>query len=398
MLKGKRIILGVTGSIAAYKTPELVRQLVKKGAEVKVVTTRQALDFVSPLVLSTVSKNEVHHSLTNDDNSWQNHVELGLWADCFLIAPISANTLAKLAHGICDNLLTAIYFSARCQVILAPAMDVDMYHHAATQENIEKLKSYGNLFIGPANGELASGLNGAGRMEEPQMLVSFLEEYFQNHQSLTGKKIIISAGPTREALDPVRFLSNHSTGKMGVALADEAYKRGGDVTLILGKGAAAIPHKNYKIEYVDSAAEMLQSSEANFPLSNIFIMAAAVADYTPVNVSHTKIKKKANEFVIELKPTVDILATLGNKKTENQFLVGFALETNDELKHAMNKLKRKNLDMIILNSLRDPGAGFASDTNKITIISKDNSFVDFTLKSKNEVAVDIMNSIETKLQ
>lgn len=398
MLKGKRIILGVTGSIAAYKTPELVRQLVKKGAEVKVVTTRQALDFVSPLVLSTVSKNEVPNSLTNDNNSWQNHVELGLWADCFVIAPVSANTLAKLAHGICDNLLTAIYLSARCKVILAPAMDVDMYLHAATQANIEKLKSYGNLFIGPASGELASGLTGTGRMEEPHMIVSFLEQHFQNMQSLIGKNIVISAGPTREALDPVRFLSNHSTGKMGVALADEAYKRGADVTLILGKGAGEIPPKNYKIEYVDSAAEMLQSCESNFPSSNIFIMAAAVADYTPVNVSDTKIKKKANEYLIELKPTVDILATLGKTKTNKQLLVGFALETNDELLHAQDKLKRKNLDMIILNSLRDPGAGFASDTNKITIINKDNSFVEFPLKSKTEVAVDIMSSIETKLQ
>jgi phosphopantothenoylcysteine decarboxylase/phosphopantothenate--cysteine ligase len=398
MLKGKRIVLGVTGSIAAYKTPELVRQLVKKGAEVKVITTKAALDFVSPLVLSTLSKNEANSSLTNEANSWQNHVELGLWANCFLIAPASANTLAKLAHGICDNLLTAVYLSARCQVMLAPAMDMDMYHHPVTQKNINRLKSYGNLIIGPASGELASGLVGAGRMEEPSVLVDYLIAFFNNRDSLAGKNIVVTAGPTRESIDPVRFLSNHSTGKMGVALADEAFKRGGNVTLILGKGADPIPLKNYKVVFVDSAAEMLQSCEAYFPLSNIFIMAAAVADYTPQFVSDSKIKKKADEFVVTLKPTVDILATLGQSKTMNQTLVGFALETNDELKHAKSKLGRKNLDVIILNSLKDNGAGFATNTNKITLIDKDNSVIDFPLKSKQEVACDIFNYLETKIE
>lgn len=394
MLKGKKIILGVTGSIAAYKTPELVRQLVKQGADVKVITTTSALDFVSALVLSTVSKNPVYTHLFDDNNSWQNHVELGLWADLFLIAPASANTIGKLANGICDNLLLATYLSSRCKVLIAPAMDVDMYHHPATTTNIERLKSIGNIFIGPANGELASGLSGTGRMEEPEIIVEFINSFFSLSQSLKGKKVIVTAGPTRESLDPVRFLSNHSTGKMGVAIADEAFNRGADVTLIIGKGAASIATKNYKVEFVDSAAELLEASKKYFALSNIFIMSAAVADYTPVTYSDIKIKKKTDDFNIQLKPTTDILATLGKLKKAKQILVGFALETNDELNNAKAKLERKNLDMIVLNSLRDTGAGFATDTNKITIIDKNNYFHNYTLKNKTQVAVDILNAVE----
>ncbi|MEO8151393.1 MAG: bifunctional phosphopantothenoylcysteine decarboxylase/phosphopantothenate--cysteine ligase CoaBC [Bacteroidia bacterium] len=394
MLKGKKIILGVTGSIAAYKTPELVRQLIKKGAEVKVITTTAALDFVSPLVLSTVSKNAVHSNLFDDNKSWQNHVELGLWADCLLIAPASANTLAKLANGICDNLLLATYLSSRCKVLIAPAMDVDMYLHPATQKNIEQLKSFSNLFIGPATGELASGLSGEGRMEEPETIVNFLDQFFSASQTLKGKRIVITAGPTREPLDPVRFLSNHSTGKMGVAIADEAHNRGGAVTLILGKGAEKISAKSYPVVYVDSADEMLTTCKKDFTASNIFIMSAAVADYTPADYSDIKIKKKTDAFEIKMKATTDVLATLGKSKKKNQFLVGFALETNDELKHAQQKLERKNLDMIVLNSLQDAGAGFATATNKITIIHRNNTIENFSLKSKADVAADILNSIE----
>lgn len=397
MLKGKRILLGVTGSIAAYKTPELVRQLVKKGAEVKVIATFQALNFVSPLVLATVSKNEVLTNLFDENNNWENHVALGLWADLFLIAPVSANTLAKLANGICDNMLVTTYLSTRCKVVLAPAMDVDMYHHPATQSNIARLKSFGNLFVGPASGELASGLIGDGRMEEPQLIIEFLENYFSKSLSLQGKNIVVSAGPTRESIDPVRFISNHSTGKMGVALADEIFERGANVTLILGKGADVIPTKNYNIVLVDSAAEMLDACNKYFSSCEIFIMSAAVADYTPIYISKSKIKKKTDEFVIELKPTVDILAGLGKVKKEGQLLVGFALETDNELTHAQEKLKRKNLDLIILNSLNDKGAGFATDTNQITIINKDNSFQSFPLKSKAVVAIDIIDYIENNL-
>jgi len=394
MLKGKKIILGVTGSIAAYKTPELVRQLVKKGAVVKVIATTSAFDFVSPLVLSTVSKNPVLSNLFDDNNSWQNHVELGLWADCFLIAPASANTLAKLANGICDNLLLATYLSSRCKVIIAPAMDVDMYHHQATQKNIEQLKSFGNLFVGPASGELASGLTGEGRMEDPETIVNYLEQFFSSSQKLKGKKIVITAGPTREALDPVRFLSNHSTGKMGVAIADESHSRGGEVTLILGKGAEKITSRPYKILSVDSAGEMLDSCKKHFIASNIFIMCAAVADYTPADYSDIKIKKKTDAFEIKLKATTDVLGELGKSKKKNQFLAGFALETNNELKHARQKLEKKNLDMIVLNSLQDAGAGFATATNKITIIHRNNTIENFPLKSKADVAADILNSIE----
>ncbi len=397
MLKGKRIIVGVTGSIAAYKIPELVRQLIKKGAEVKVIATQQALNFVSPLVLATVSKNEVLTNLFDENSNWENHVALGLWADLFLIAPVSANTLAKLAYGISDNMLITTYLSSRCKVILAPAMDVDMYHHPATQSNIDRLKSFGNLFVGPASGELASGLIGAGRMEEPHLIVDFMENYFSKSLSLHGKNIVISAGPTRESIDPVRFISNHSSGKMGVALADEAYNRGGNVTLILGKGADAIPTKNYTIASVDSAAEMLEACNKHFSASDIFIMSAAVADYTPVTISSSKIKKKSADFAIQLKPTVDILAELGKVKKKGQLLVGFALETDNEFAHAQEKLKRKNLDLIVLNSLNDKGAGFAADTNQITIINKDNSFKTFPLKSKTEVAIDIIDYIENNL-
>ncbi len=394
MLNGRKILIGVTGSIAAYKIPELIRQLIKKGAEVKVIATSSALNFVSPLVLSTVSKNEIISDLSDENSNWKNHVHLGLWADCFLIAPASANTLAKMANGICDNALLAVYLSSRCKVVVAPAMDVDMFRHAATQKNLEVIKERGNLVFGPASGELASGLIGEGRMEEPESIVKFLEQLLGRQSVLASKQVVITAGPTREAIDPVRFISNHSTGKMGVALADEAFMRGANVTMILGKGATAIPGKSYKIVSVDSAAEMHEACLKYFSESAIFIMAAAVADYTPKEVSQQKIKKKDGAPEISLKPTTDILSELGSIKKAGQILVGFALETNNELQHAREKLVKKNLDLIVLNSLRDEGAGFATSTNKISLIKPGNTIEEFSLKNKSDVAADILNSIE----
>ncbi|MEQ9423456.1 MAG: bifunctional phosphopantothenoylcysteine decarboxylase/phosphopantothenate--cysteine ligase CoaBC [Cyclobacteriaceae bacterium] len=394
MLRGKRIILGVCGSIAAYKSAMLTRLLVKKGAEVKVVMTQAAHDFITPLTLSTVSKNPTLTEFSSDANGgWNNHVELGLWADLMLIAPISANTIAKFANGLCDNLLSAIYLSARCPVMVAPAMDLDMFRHPATKSNLDKLIAYGNQIIDSEHGELASGLIGKGRMAEPEHIVNILEEYFQENSPLKNKKVLITAGPTYEAIDPVRFIGNHSSGKMGYALAENAANMGAEVTLISGPSNQKINHPLIKLINVNSADEMLESCTKHFELSNINIMAAAVADYKPKRVATQKIKKSEGSMNLDLVRNPDIALELGKMKKEDQFNVGFALETENEKSNAQEKLKKKNFDMIVLNSLNDQGAGFSTDTNKISIIDKNNIVTDFELKDKNEVARDILKAI-----
>lgn len=393
MLKDKNIILGVCGSIAAYKSATLVRLLVKAGANVKVILTADAANFITPLTLATLSKHPVYTQYFEEETGvWSNHVELGLWADYMLVAPASANTLAKMATGLCDNLLTAVYLSAKCPVLVAPAMDLDMWKHETTQTNIEKLLSYGNLLIPPGKGELASGLYGEGRMAEPEEIVSFLSETIRKDLPLLGKKVLVTAGPTYEAIDPVRFIGNHSSGKMGFAIADQFASLGADVTLITGPTAEKSLQQLNRIDVV-SAAQMLAACEKVFSEVQITVMSAAVADYTPVTTASQKIKKTSNEFSLELKKTEDILATLGKLKTKNQILVGFALETENEEEHAKGKLTRKNLDLIVLNSLNDKGAGFKMDTNKITIFNKAFEKTVFEMKSKTEVAKDICNEI-----
>ena len=392
MLSGKKILLGVTGSIAAYKAAFLVRLLVKAGAEVRVIMTPSANDFISKLTLSTLSKNKVLVELF-DEESWANHVMLGRWADVMLIAPLSCNTLAKMAHGQCDNLLLAVYLSATCPVVVAPAMDEDMWHHQATKENIKKLVEYGNRVIPVDKGELASGLVGDGRMAEPENIVKYLEEDFFAAKQLTGKKAFVSAGPTYEPLDPVRFIGNHSSGKMGLALAEELYAKGADVTLIMGPSSLRLPPDGIKIVRVTTAAEMYIACTQQFESSDIGIMAAAVADYTPATVASKKIKKTNGELVIELKKTKDILQTLGANKSSKQVLVGFALETNNERDYALGKLKTKNADMVVMNSLNDQGAGFGTDTNKITIFDKSGKEFSYELMSKKEVAKNIVDAI-----
>jgi phosphopantothenoylcysteine decarboxylase / phosphopantothenate---cysteine ligase len=391
MLEKKKILLGVTGSIAAYKSAILTRLLVKLGAEVKIVMTSASKDFVTPLSLSTLSKNPVLTDLAEND-SWANHVMLGRWADIMLIAPLSCNTLSKMASGLCDNLLMAVYLSATCPVVVAPAMDEDMWHHGTTKKNLETIKSFGNHIIPVENGELASGLTGDGRMAEPESIVKWLNGFFLNENELKGKKILITAGPTYEPIDPVRFIGNHSTGKMGVAIAEEMKKRGGDVTLVLGPTDIKV-NGGIKLIHVTTAAEMFNACEKAFPTSDIAIMSAAVADYTPVNISKEKIKKTENDFAVPLTKTKDILKTLGNVKSTGQVLVGFALETNNEKENALEKLHSKNADMIVLNSLQDAGAGFGHDTNKITIFDKTGKSYPFDIKSKKEVAIDIVNTI-----
>ena len=391
MLQNKKILLGVTGSIAAYKTAVLTRLLVKAGAEVKIVMTSSAKDFVTPLSLSTLSKNPVLADLAEND-SWANHVMLGRWADVMLIAPLSCNTLAKMATGFCDNLLMAIYLSATCPVVVAPAMDEDMWHHSTTKNNLETLSTSGNHIIPVENGELASGLLGEGRMAEPESIVSWLNSFFLHENELSGKKILITAGPTYEKIDPVRFIGNHSSGKMGVAIAEEMKSRGGDVTLILGPSGIKVNGGIHVIN-VTSAAEMLEACEKKFATADITIMSAAVADYTPVQPADEKIKKTKNDFAVSLTKTTDILKKLGGLKTSNQVLVGFALETNNEKEYALQKLQTKNADMIVLNSLQDAGAGFGHDTNKITIFDKTGKAYPFDIKSKKEVAKDIVNTI-----
>lgn len=393
MLKDKNIILGVCGSIAAYKSASLVRLLVKAGANVKVILTADAANFITPLTLATLSKHPVYTQYFEEETGvWSNHVELGLWADYMLVAPASANTLAKMATGLCDNLLTAVYLSAKCPVLVAPAMDLDMWKHETTQTNIDKLLSYGNLLISPGKGELASGLYGEGRMAEPEEIVSFLLETISKDLPLLGKKVLVTAGPTYEAIDPVRFIGNHSSGKMGFAIADQFSRLGAEVTLITGPTAEKSIQQLKRIDVV-SAAQMLTACQKEFPTVQIMVMSAAVADYTPVTTASQKIKKTSGEFNLELKKTEDILATLGRLKTENQILIGFALETENEEEHAKGKLARKNLDLIILNSLNDKGAGFKMDTNKITIFNKAFEKTVFEMKSKTEVAKDICNEI-----
>jgi len=393
MLKNKNIILGVCGSIAAYKSAFLVRLLVKAGANVKVILTPDGAHFITPLTLATLSKNPVYTQYFEEETGvWSNHVELGLWADFIIIAPISANTLAKLATGICDNLLTAVYLSAKCPVYVAPAMDLDMWKHESTQNNINQISTYGNIVISPGSGELASGLHGEGRMAEPEEIVVFLLDSIKQSLPLNGKKVMVTAGPTYEAIDPVRFIGNHSSGKMGFALADELAKLGADVTLIAGPTAQKSNAYLKRIDVV-SAEEMLNACTSIFLETDITVMCAAVADYRPKIIASQKIKKQESALVLELEKTVDILATLGKNKRESQILVGFALETNDEENYAKGKLEKKNLDLVVLNSLNDQGAGFKADTNKITIFNKTLERTVFELKSKTEVAKDICTAI-----
>lgn len=391
-LTGKKILLGITGSIAAYKSAHLTRLLIKEGAEVKVLMTKAAIGFITPLTLSTLSKNPVLTEVS-DEESWNNHVELGLWADALVLAPLSANTLAKLATGSCDNLLAAVYLSARCPVFFAPAMDVDMWHHPATQQNVKTLQGYGNHLIPVAHGELASGLVGEGRMAEPEHIVSFLIHFWEQQSDLQGKKFLITAGPTYEPIDPVRFIGNRSSGKMGVALAEEAAKRGATVTLILGPSKLDPQHSNMTVIRVETALQMQQAAAEHFPAVDVAILSAAVADYRPKEVAQQKIKKKEQQLTIELVENPDIAAILGAQKRQDQLLIGFALETNDEIANAQSKLERKNFDLIVLNSLQDPGAGFDVNTNKITIIGRNNKLIKFELKSKIAVAKDIVNEL-----
>lgn len=385
------IVLGVTAGIAAYKTPQLVRLLTKKGYNVKVILTEKAKEFVTPLTLSTVSKNPVLTSFSSPEGNWHSHVELALWADTMLIAPATANTIAKMAHGVCDNLLLATYFSAKAPVFIAPAMDLDMYAHPTVTENLAKLASYGNHIIPATYGELASGLVGQGRMAEPEDIVLFLENTLSKNLPLKGKKILITAGPTYEAIDPVRFIGNFSSGKMGIALANEAVRQGAEVHLILGPSTEKNIHSQIHLHRVVSAQQMYEAAVTEFPSCDIAILAAAVADYTPETVAPEKIKKKGGNLSLTLVPTVDILASLGKIKT-TQTLIGFALETENEVANAQTKLEKKNLDGIVLNSLRDAGAGFGTDTNKVTFITKETQ-ISFPLKTKEEVAKDILAQI-----
>jgi phosphopantothenoylcysteine decarboxylase / phosphopantothenate---cysteine ligase len=394
MLKGKKILLAVTGSIAAYKAAMIVRLCIKEGADVKVIMTEAATNFIPSLTLGTLSKNKVLTHLFEED-TWANHVMLGRWADVMLVAPATCNTIAKMAHGICDNLLQAIYLSATCPVIVAPAMDEDMWLHGSTKKNITILQGYRNIILSVGNGELASGLTGEGRMAEPEVIVDFIASFLAQEKDLLNKKILISAGPTYEKLDPVRFIGNHSTGKMGIALAKECVNRGGEVTLVLGPSTELVP-TNIKVVNVESAAEMYEACTQIFENIDIAIMSAAVADYTPIVKAIEKIKKSEDTFVVELKKTADILKKLGELKTDKQLLVGFALETEHEKENALKKIKNKNADFIVLNSLKDDGAGFGHDTNKITIFDKEGNEFLFETKSKEKVAVDIINTILKK--
>lgn len=395
MLKGKKIIVAITGSIAAYKIPFLVRLLIRDGAEIKVLMTPSACDFVTPLTLSTLSHSPVCiKPFDESDGSWTSHIELGNWADVMLFAPLSANTMAKMATGITDNLLTAVYLAARCPVFFAPAMDVDMYNHPSTQANIKRLQSFGNILIAPAEGELASGLQGCGRLEEPVNIHKILEQHFANQESLAGKKVLVTSGPTVEPIDPVRFISNHSSGLMGNCLAAEAARRGADVVLISGPVHELPVHPNIQTVKVTRAEEMLKETVSRFGEADITIMAAAVADYAPVNAAGQKIKKSAGEgLTLQLSRTKDILAELGKTKKAGQVLVGFALETEHEIENAVRKLHTKNLDCIVLNSLQDKGAGFSHDTNRISIIRDKEQVSTYELKPKTAVASDILDYI-----
>ena len=399
VLSGKKVLLGITAGIAAYKTASLVRLFIKRGAEVQVIMTPASKDFITPLTLSTLSKNPVHSTFYDkeaENELWNNHVDLGLWADIMVIAPATANTLSKMTNGVCDNLLLATYLSSKCPVYFAPAMDLDMYIHPSTKNNLDQLQHFGNVMIPATSGELASGLVGEGRLAEPEDILSFIEKDLLNKLPLKGKKVLLTAGPTYEAIDPVRFIGNHSSGKMGFALAKKAANLGAEVILITGPSAETIQHSFVKRIDVKSAEEMYAQAHLYYKDTDIAILSAAVADYRPKNVAAQKIKKKEATIEIVLEKTKDILASLGEIK-KHQFLVGFALETNNEAENAKGKLKKKNLDLIVLNSLQDKGAGFATDTNKITIIDKDLSMQTFDLKSKYAVAEDIMNAIVAKL-
>ena len=394
MFSGKKILIAVTGSIAAYKIAYLVRLLVTRKAEVRVVMTPAAKDFITPLTLATLSNNPVLSKPFNqDDGSWNCHVDLGNWPDVMLVAPLTANTLAKMAHGITDNFFLSVYLSAKCPVFFAPAMDIDMYKHPATSENIRKLKSFGHYLIEPQVGELASGLSGPGRMEEPEKIVHLLNDFFQKKRELIGKTVLISAGPTFEAIDPVRFIGNYSSGFMGYALAEEALKRGAEVILVSGPTHVEPSSNEIKLVNVISAEDMFVECDKYFYKADITIMTAAVADYTPSEPSGKKIKKEKNIKSITVKPTKDILSSLGQKKRKDQLLVGFALETDDEVTNAVKKLHNKKLDLIVLNSLRDKGAGFGKQTNKVTIIDKDKNLTHYPLKEKSEVAKDVIDKI-----
>ncbi|MDA8859590.1 bifunctional phosphopantothenoylcysteine decarboxylase/phosphopantothenate--cysteine ligase CoaBC [Flavobacteriaceae bacterium] len=394
VLSGKKVLLGITAGIAAYKTANLVRLFIKSGCQVKVVMTPAAKEFVTPLTLSTLSKNPVLSSFTTDedDELWNNHVELGIWADLFLICPATANTMSKMSNGNCDNLLIATYLSAKCKVFFAPAMDLDMFKHKSTQLSISKLISYGNLLIPPVFGELASGLVGEGRMAEPQDIIGFIERNLSVKLPLHGKTFLITAGPTFESIDPVRFIGNHSSGKMGFALAETAFKLGAKVILISGPTIQKLSTSSIELTLITSSDEMFEKVTDKYDEVDVVIMSAAVSDFKPKTISNQKIKKSNKTQSIEVERTKDILSYLGKNK-KNQLLIGFALETDNEIENAKHKLNNKNLDLIVLNSLNDKGAGFGVDTNKITIIFKENKILNFPLKDKKSVSLDIVNNI-----
>ncbi|KIA89281.1 bifunctional phosphopantothenoylcysteine decarboxylase/phosphopantothenate--cysteine ligase CoaBC [Kaistella jeonii] len=397
-IQGKKILICISGGIAAYKITYLVRNLIKKGAEVQVLMTPSAENFVSKLTLSTLSKNPVFSDFYSENGTWNNHVEFALWADLILVAPCTANTLAKMVHGICDNLVIATYMSAKCPVFIVPAMDLDMYQHPSTRQNLEMAEDFGHFIIPAENGELASGLSGKGRMAEPETIVEKIEDFFNSQsksKTWVGKTVLITAGPTYEAIDPVRFIGNHSSGKMGFSIAEVAANRGAKVILISGPSSQTTNHQNIKVHRVTSAKEMFDEVFKHYENCDVAIASAAVADYAPKKISQEKIKKNDDSLTIELIKNPDILKTMGDRKT-HQFLVGFALETQNEEENAKGKLEKKNLDMIVLNSLRDEGAGFKSDTNKIKIITK-TEVKEFTLKSKNDVAKDILNFVEEQI-
>lgn len=396
MLQGKKFILGISGGIAAYKCAQLARLLVKEGAEVQVIMTKLAKEFITPLTMATLSKRPILVDFFNPENGdWNSHVDSGLWADAMIVAPATANTMGKMANGIADNLLITTYLSARCPVFIAPTMDLDMYQHPSTKRNMATLQSYGNHLIEPNSGELASGLVGKGRMAEPEEIVAELKNFFeaQGKKDLRGKKVLVSAGPTHEKIDPVRFIGNYSSGKMGYAIAEELAERGAKVILVSGPCQLQVKHVNIERIDVVSAHEMLKACETNFKHVDGAIMSAAVADYTPSMPADQKVKRTSSELSIDLRATVDIAAALGSVKTKQQMLVGFALETQDAVANARKKLTKKNLDFIVLNSLADKGAGFNTDTNKITLISQDNKIKEFSLKSKADVAMDIVDEL-----
>ncbi len=398
MLKGKKILVGVTGSIAAYKVPFLVRLLVKEGAEVKLILTESAKDFVTPLTLSTLSGNPVYSDFfSKDDGTWNSHVDLGYWADVFLLAPVTATSMGKMANGIADNLLTATYLAAKCPVFFAPAMDVDMFNHPTTAKNIKSLNSFGNRLIEPESGELASGLCGEGRMQEPEKILEILKEFFQKKKEFDGLKVMVSTGPTYEPIDPVRFIGNYSSGKMGFAIAKEFAQRGASVDVVAGPVNISVNDPNITTVGIQTAQEMYDACMAISEQADVIVMAAAVADYTPATTEGQKMKKSSHELDLQLRPTKDILKELGSRKKKGQFLVGFALETNNEVANAKKKLENKNLDLIVLNSLLDKGAGFGHDTNRVKILDRKGNTTEYDLKSKQLVAQDLLDRIADTL-